>query len=173
MQHVMKNLKSSWLWISCFQFISKIRLSRGVETGEVRKEPNAGYSMRCLFMLTIGPLSLPSQIGSVPSFGCECRIDIWIHSAQAAGHQGASAVGSAGQWIRCGCCEPDRCFPSSEQADRQLAGNMDTHPDLGIHGHLYSSLFTTHIHSPSLSLFSFAVFFWLPLSLYHTQTIDH
>lgn len=36
MQHVMKHLKSSWLWISCFQFISKIRLSRGVETGEVR-----------------------------------------------------------------------------------------------------------------------------------------
>ncbi|KAF9322608.1 cell separation during budding [Podila minutissima] len=33
-QHVMKHLKSSWLWISCFQFISKIRLSRGVETGE-------------------------------------------------------------------------------------------------------------------------------------------
>ncbi|KAF9148846.1 cell separation during budding, partial [Mortierella sp. AD010] len=30
----MKNLRTSWLWISCFQLVCKIRLSHGVESGE-------------------------------------------------------------------------------------------------------------------------------------------
>jgi len=30
----MKDLRTSWLWLSCFQFVSKVRQSRGVETGE-------------------------------------------------------------------------------------------------------------------------------------------
>ncbi|KAF9143597.1 cell separation during budding [Mortierella sp. GBA39] len=33
-QHIMKDLRTSWLWLSCFQFVSKVRLTRGVETGE-------------------------------------------------------------------------------------------------------------------------------------------
>ncbi|KAG0041736.1 cell separation during budding [Gryganskiella cystojenkinii] len=33
-QFIMKDLKASWLWLSCFQFVSKVRQSRGVETGE-------------------------------------------------------------------------------------------------------------------------------------------
>ncbi|KAF9922257.1 cell separation during budding, partial [Linnemannia zychae] len=33
-QYIMKDLRTSWLWLTCFQFISKVRLSRGVETGE-------------------------------------------------------------------------------------------------------------------------------------------
>ncbi|KAF9415241.1 cell separation during budding [Podila epigama] len=33
-KHIMKSLKTSWLWITCFQLVCKIRLSYGVENGE-------------------------------------------------------------------------------------------------------------------------------------------
>ncbi|KAF9925469.1 cell separation during budding [Linnemannia zychae] len=33
-KHIMKNLRTSWLWITCFQLVCKIRLSQGVENGE-------------------------------------------------------------------------------------------------------------------------------------------
>ncbi|KAF9326448.1 cell separation during budding [Linnemannia elongata] len=33
-KHIMKNLRTSWLWITCFQLVCKIRLSQGVESGE-------------------------------------------------------------------------------------------------------------------------------------------
>ncbi|KAF9362444.1 cell separation during budding [Mortierella sp. NVP85] len=33
-KHIMKNLRASWLWITCFQLVCKIRLSQGVESGE-------------------------------------------------------------------------------------------------------------------------------------------
>ncbi|KAF9392667.1 cell separation during budding [Podila verticillata] len=33
-KHIMKSLRTSWLWISCFQLVCKIRLSHGVESGE-------------------------------------------------------------------------------------------------------------------------------------------
>ncbi|KAG0099242.1 cell separation during budding [Podila epicladia] len=33
-KHIMKSLRTSWLWISCFQLVCKIRLSHGIESGE-------------------------------------------------------------------------------------------------------------------------------------------
>ncbi|KAF9370642.1 cell separation during budding [Podila verticillata] len=71
-QHVMKNLKSSWLWISCFQFISKIRLSRGVETGEdqypvldVNAGSTFGYTLLKLQATKVHRLWVVQDNGSV------------------------------------------------------------------------------------------------------------
>ncbi|KAG0316673.1 cell separation during budding [Podila horticola] len=73
-QHVMKNLKSSWLWISCFQFISKIRLSRGVETGEdqypvldVSAGSTFGYTLLKLQATKVHRLWVVQDNGSVVS----------------------------------------------------------------------------------------------------------
>ncbi|KAF9418107.1 cell separation during budding [Podila epigama] len=71
-QHVMKNLKSSWLWISCFQFVSKIRLTRGVETGEdqypvldVNSHSTFGYTLLKLQATKVHRLWVVNDLGAV------------------------------------------------------------------------------------------------------------
>ncbi|KAF9393413.1 cell separation during budding [Mortierella sp. AD011] len=54
-QHIMKDLRSSWLWLSCFKFISNIRRKRGVETGE-DQYPVMDVNLRSTFGYTIAKL---------------------------------------------------------------------------------------------------------------------
>ncbi|KAG0352392.1 cell separation during budding [Gamsiella multidivaricata] len=50
-----KNLRTSWLWISCFQLVCKIRLSHGVESGE-DQYPILDVNVKSTFGYTLSKL---------------------------------------------------------------------------------------------------------------------
>ncbi|KAG0262366.1 cell separation during budding [Mortierella polycephala] len=71
-QHIMKNLKTSWLWLSCFQLVSKVKMSRGVETGEdlypvldVTAEATFGYTLSKLQATKVHRLWVVNELGLV------------------------------------------------------------------------------------------------------------
>ncbi|KAG9322031.1 hypothetical protein KVV02_006049 [Mortierella alpina] len=71
-QHIMKHLKASWLWLTCFQFMSKVRMSRGVETGEdqypvldVSSKATFGYTLAKLQATKVHRLWVVSEMGLV------------------------------------------------------------------------------------------------------------
>ncbi|KAF9958102.1 cell separation during budding [Mortierella alpina] len=71
-QHIMKHLKASWLWLSCFQFMSRVRMSRGVETGEdqypvldVSSKATFGYTLAKLQATKVHRLWVVSEMGLV------------------------------------------------------------------------------------------------------------
>lgn len=68
----MKNLKTSWLWLSCFQLVSKVKMSRGVETGEdlypvldVTAEATFGYTLSKLQATKVHRLWVVNELGLV------------------------------------------------------------------------------------------------------------
>ncbi|KAG0350701.1 hypothetical protein BC939DRAFT_441754 [Gamsiella multidivaricata] len=51
-QLIMKDLKTSWLWLSCFQFVSKVKIAQGMEDGQdqypvmdVNEKSTFGYTL--------------------------------------------------------------------------------------------------------------------------------
>ncbi|KAF9115613.1 cell separation during budding [Mortierella sp. AM989] len=54
-QHIMKDLRTSWLWFNCFKFVSSIRRKRGVETGE-DQYPVLDVTLKSTFGYTIAKL---------------------------------------------------------------------------------------------------------------------
>ncbi|KAI1317049.1 cell separation during budding [Mortierella claussenii] len=71
-QHIMKDLRTSWLWLSCFQFVSKVRMSRGVETGEdqypvldVNSKSTFGYTLSKLQATKVHRLWVVNDLGLV------------------------------------------------------------------------------------------------------------
>ncbi|KAF9580787.1 cell separation during budding [Lunasporangiospora selenospora] len=71
-QYIMRNLKASWLWLSSFQFMSKIRLERGVETGEdqypvldVNSKSTFGYTLSKLQATKVHRLWVVNDSGAV------------------------------------------------------------------------------------------------------------
>jgi len=70
-KYVMKNLKTSWLWITCFQLVSKIRLSRGVESGE-DQYPVLDVNVKATFGYTLSKLQATKahRMWVVNDIGC-------------------------------------------------------------------------------------------------------
>ncbi|KAG0325675.1 cell separation during budding [Dissophora globulifera] len=71
-QHVMRDLKTSWLWLSCFQFVAKIRQEQGVERGEdqypvmdVTASSTFGYALSKLQATRVHRLWVANEMGLV------------------------------------------------------------------------------------------------------------
>ncbi|KAI8601620.1 hypothetical protein EDD21DRAFT_429061 [Dissophora ornata] len=71
-QHIMKDLKTSWLWLSCFQFVARIRQLQGVERGEdqypvldVSATSTFGYALSKLQATRVHRLWVVNDMGLV------------------------------------------------------------------------------------------------------------
>ncbi|KAG0231715.1 cell separation during budding [Actinomortierella wolfii] len=69
-KYIMKSLKTSWLWTSCFQLVCKIRLEQGIENGEdqypvldVNPKSTFGYTLSKLQATKVHRLWIVNETG--------------------------------------------------------------------------------------------------------------